>query len=119
MSAIEFIEKLQKKPRYVRVRIMWAAVAVCMIFVFVFWICLLKKNLEKQTVQIASKEEIPNAINQLKEDLPTLWQSLSAGIGSVFQSIKQGSGSQSETNLSDSNNQVTNEGAREKRLPIE
>ncbi len=89
MNITDFIEKLQKKPRYVRVQIMWVAVAVCMFFIFALWLWSLG-NLNTSMTKSTDEEKISGTIEQLKKDVPTLWQSLGAGIGGVFESVKQG-----------------------------
>ena len=89
MPLIDFIEKLQKKPRYVRVQVMWVAVAVCMFFIFALWLWSLG-NLNTSMTKSTDEEKISGTIEQFKKDVPTLWQSLGAGIGGVFESVKQG-----------------------------
>ena len=88
MSLIDFIEKLQKKPRYIRFQIMWATVVVCMAVIFVFWLWSLSKEMDLNNKQ-AQKEVAWGEWSQIKKDLPSLWQSLGAGIGNVFESIKE------------------------------
>jgi len=113
VSIIDFIEKLQKKPRHVRVQIMWVAVAVCMIFIFVFWVWSLPKLSQPDEKSAAEQEKIIDNLKQLKNDVPTLWQSLGAGIGSIFESVKQGLENQPSNSSSAPQNPV------QERLPVE
>lgn len=113
MSLINFIEKLQKKPRHVKVQIMWVAVAVCMFFIFAFWLWSLG-NLNASITKSADEEKISGTIEQLKKDVPSLWQSLGAGIGNVFESVKQELQNQPQATTPS----ATSEPGQE-RLPIE
>lgn len=86
MPLIDFIQKLQQKPRYVRVQIMWVGVTVCMTLILVFWIWSLNASLSS----VADKQTSPATDNlkeswrQLKTDIPTLWQSMGAGINNIL-----------------------------------
>jgi predicted PurR-regulated permease PerM len=95
VSIIDFIEKLQKKPRGTRVRIMWLTVTFCMIVIFFGWLwslTALNSQISSQTEQAQSNS---NDWQQVSQDMPSLWSSLTAGIGNVFSSIKDGLQSQS------------------------
>ena len=83
MSFLDFIEKLQKKPRYIRIQIMWAVVIVCMVFILIGWFWSLGNTMNLATTQ---SQEQSNVMENLK-DIPSLWQSLSAGVGNVFNSF--------------------------------
>ena len=85
MSFLDFIEKLQKKPRYVRVQIMWAVVIVCMLFILIGWLWSLGNTMNLATTQ---SQEQKSVMENLK-DIPSLWQSLSAGVGNVFNSLNE------------------------------
>ena len=85
MSFLDFIEKLQKKPRYVRVQIMWAVVIVCMLFILIGWLWSLGNTMNLATTQ---SQEQKSVMENLK-DIPSLWQSLSAGVGNVFNSFNE------------------------------
>lgn len=88
MSFIDFIEKLRKKPRFVRVQIMWVTVAVCMIVIFSVWLWSLNSDLKNLGNQPAPKNSFFGSLAQIGSDVPSLWQSLGAGIGNVFNSAK-------------------------------
>ncbi len=88
MSLIDFIEKLQKKPRYIRVQIMWVTVTICMVVIFIFWLWSLQTEQAKIISGQTDQADLNN-FNQIKKDIPSLWQSLGAGIESVFNSAKE------------------------------
>ena len=85
MSLIDFIEKLQKKPRHVRFQIMWAVVIVCMVFILIGWLWSLGNTINLATTQ---SQEQKSVVDNLK-DIPSLWQSLSAGVGNIFNSFNE------------------------------
>lgn len=88
MSVADFIGNLQKKPRYVRLQIMWGGVAFCMLFILGFWFWSLNDLLMAKNTQGSDDEKIMQGLDQVKKDVPTLWGSLGAGIGNVVDSIK-------------------------------
>jgi len=94
----DFIGKLQKKPHYVRLQIMWGGVAFCMLFVLSFWFWSLNNLVMSQKDQGSTDDkQIIQGLTQIKKDVPTLWGSLGAGIGNVVESIKESSGDGSST----------------------
>ena len=90
MSLADFIEKLQKKPRYVKVQIMWVVVTVCMVIIFAAWVWSLTNIGTKATAsQSQETADTLGQLGQIKQDIPSLWQSLGAGISNVFESAKE------------------------------
>jgi len=87
VSLIDFIEKLQQKPRHVRVQIMWVSVIVCMTAIFGLWLWSLQNDMTSVARSAQTQNGYQN-LTQLKQDLPSLWQSLGAGVGNVFNSIQ-------------------------------
>lgn len=98
MSFIDFIEKIQKKPRHVRVRILWVFVFVCSFFVVSFWITSLKYSVT-DTSLIGTKNEIGQAKDKVIKDAlqkanittsdekktPSLMEALKASVSSFFE----------------------------------
>ena len=79
----DFIKKLQKKPRRVRVRILWISVILVMAFIFFFWLNYLKSSLNFLSIEQGiseSKQSIPSIFGVLKEDFSILKKSLGAGL---------------------------------------
>ncbi len=88
MSLADFIEKIQRKPKYIRVQIMWLGVSACMIIFFVLWLWSLDSATKQaRRTEEAKTNDFSQNWQQVKEDIPTLWQSLGAGIGNLFNSI--------------------------------
>jgi len=79
MSLINFIEKIQNKPRHIRVQILWWSVLFTMFFVVSGWVISLKHSLSLagEKDQARQAEESPQA--------PSLIESFKASIGSFFQ----------------------------------
>lgn len=76
MSLINFIEKIQKKPRYVRIQILWLSVFVSMFIVVSLWVVSLKDS----TPQVV-ENEIPK---KLKDAMPSLKETLKASVSGFF-----------------------------------
>jgi len=95
-SIVGFIEKLQDKPRHVRVRIMVFAVAVCMIVIVLIWLVSLKNTLSRNIESPQVQQEISNSLQEIKEQMPAGKPDLDAGIGSLFEK-EESSGSPFET----------------------
>jgi len=86
MSLSDFLEKLQNKPRPVRVFILWTSVAVCMTVLLVFWVGSLEPNQGQTQINDQAKSREFESLTSIKKEIPTLWQGLKAGIGNLFKS---------------------------------
>ncbi|MDD2753175.1 MAG: hypothetical protein PHT44_00980 [Candidatus Portnoybacteria bacterium] len=88
VSVIDFIEKLQKKPRHIRVQIMWASATVGAVIIFGFWLWSLSALLAQTAPQNNAGNDQLKKLGEIKKEMPGLWQSLSAGVGSVIDTVK-------------------------------
>lgn len=88
MSLVGFIEKLQKKPRYIRIQIMWVGAIIGVTIIFIFWLWSLT-SLLSQSTGAKNNDKVNNGLSEIKKEMPGLWQSLSAGISSVIQTAKE------------------------------
>jgi len=78
MFLINFIQKIQEKPRHTRIKILWMSVLVCMFFISSAWIFSLKKSL-------SIKDDKNNEKNiTIKDDTVSLKNAFKASIGSFF-----------------------------------
>ncbi len=84
MSLIDFIQKIQKKPRHVRVQFLWLAVFVSMIIIVSLWVVTLKGSLSNKEEETKS-DELVESLNDVKEQIPSLLDSLKANVGSLFE----------------------------------
>lgn len=88
MSIIDFIEKLQKKPKHVRQQIMWVAVVVCMIIIFALWIFSLKYSLRKSADQESKSmipEEVSNSVQKMQEQWKERQENIKSNLPNVFE----------------------------------
>ena len=87
MSLIEFIQKLQNKPRHIRSQILYLSVFVSMIMIVSLWIFSLKHSLSSNVDKIEEKksDELAQSFNKAKEQLPSLIDIFKEGIGSFFE----------------------------------
>ncbi len=67
MSLIDFIQKIQKKPRYVRIQFLWASVFICMFFIVSIWVFSLKYSLSVEDDNKKDDNNISNNMISLKD----------------------------------------------------
>ncbi len=79
MSLIDFIQKIQKKPRYLRLQILWLAVFVSMIFIVSLWVVSLKNSLPEIT------KEAEKPLEGLGKEALSLKEAFKASIGAFFE----------------------------------
>lgn len=92
---MSIIKKLQNKPRYIRIQVLWISVILIMVIISSLWLFFLNRSLgasktEKKSVE--KENSVPSLFNTLKEDFSLLKDKLEAGIQSV-------SGNNQEQNL--------------------
>jgi len=85
---MNFVEKLQSKPRFIRIQILWILVVLAMIIIIFFWLVYSKSSLQfsesNQETQQAEKQSIPSLFGTIKEDFSILKKSLQAGIMEII-----------------------------------
>ncbi len=112
MSLIKFIQKLQRKPRYVRVQILWLSVFVSMFFIVSLWVVSLKySNSSDKTAgrKEGISEELQTKISPIKE-------SFKASIGSFFDLF--GKGDKEENKNEPVSQEVKKEEIEPAKLPL-
>ncbi len=82
MSLIDLIQKIQKKPRYIRIQILWLAVLICMFFIVSLWLTSLKQSLPTTA---KSTEESSQLFEEVKKEIPSLKEAFKASIGVFFE----------------------------------
>lgn len=91
VSATDFLEKLQNKPKHVRIFILWTSVVISMTLLFVLWTWSLGGPQEKQSETISQLEnQETKSFTELKKEIPSLWQSLKASLSGLFESASEG-----------------------------
>ena len=88
MSLVSFIEKLQKKPRHIRIQIMWTGVILSSFIIVAFWLWSLTISLAESSKSPVVSDENLQKLNEIKKDVPSLWQSLGAGVGNIIDTAK-------------------------------
>lgn len=81
MSLSNLLEKIQNKPRYIRIQILCLAVFVSMIFVFSLWVVSLKYSMPSSAEKTA--EENSQSLGEAEESL-SLKEAFQASIGAFF-----------------------------------
>ncbi len=106
MSLLDFLEKIQQKPRYVRIQILCLAVFIFMFFIVSIWVISLKGSFSTT----AEKEGTP--LDEIKKGMPSFKETLKASIGAFFEKDL-------EEELEQLDNQIEPEKKPEKIKPIE
>lgn len=79
MSLIDFIQKIQKKPRYVRIQFLWLSVFICMFLIVSIWVISLKHSL---SIDDKKDDGIKKDINS---DMVSLKDAFKASISAFFE----------------------------------
>ena len=77
MAFIDFIQKLQNQPRYLRVQILWISVVLIMIIIISFWVGSLRNSFPNTAEETKFKE--------ITQELPSLKDAFKASIGVFFE----------------------------------
>lgn len=85
-SLTKLVERAQKQPRHIRVKILWLTVTVSMFFIVSLWVTSFKSTIPQ--VVSSSKLEIDKMKEEVGSDVPSLMSSLKdsllGGLGSFF-----------------------------------
>jgi len=82
VALIDFIQKIQKKPRYIRIQILWLTVFICMFFIVSLWLVSFKRSLPATTKRT---EESSQPFEEIKKEIPSLKEAFKASIGVFFE----------------------------------
>jgi len=91
MSLSDFLEKIQNKPRHIRVVIMWVGVAIFMTLFLILWA--VTTDLGQSKNNLASQNQFgeqSQSFSEIKNEIPSFWQSLKASVSSLFESLNGG-----------------------------
>ncbi len=82
---MSFVEKLQNKPRFIRVQIMWISAIFVMVIIVFCWLTFFKASLlaQKPSNEIQEEQSIPSLFNTIADDFKLLKNSLQAEIKSI------------------------------------
>lgn len=92
---MNFIEKLQNKPRFMRIQILWISVILIMIIIISLWSVYLKSSLQLSNANQKSQSQLqgqtaPSLFNTIREDFLFFKKSLQAKIGGIINSNEEG-----------------------------
>lgn len=86
---MSFIKKLQNKPRYIRVQVLWISVILIMSIIVFIWLIFLNyslKNSESKQKSLEAKHSTPSLFGTLKEDFSFFKKNLQAGVRKIIES---------------------------------
>lgn len=84
---MNFIERLQNKPRHIRVQMLWISVILVMSIILFFWLISLNYSFKSSELEQTLPEEktVPSLFGTLKEDFSLFKKSLQAGIKGMLE----------------------------------
>jgi hypothetical protein len=98
MSISDKIEEIRKKPEHVRMRYVWASVAVTMFFIFIIWLFSLQEIFKSTSPQPEESESFKKSWDEVKKGMP-----------SIEEFIKQGEEEAGENEIRPQENAAPNE----------
>jgi len=81
---LKVIEKIQNKPRSVRVQILWLSVFVCMFLIISLWVTSFKKS-SNFSQNKEESDQTDQILDQVKKGVPSLKEAFKASIGAFFE----------------------------------
>jgi len=90
---MNFIEKLQNKPKRTRILILWLASALVMLVIIVFWLFSFSKNTNNQNAKNElNKTQLPSLFESIKSDFSAVKQNVSASLNKIKTEVDQTDG---------------------------
>lgn len=88
---MSFIDNLQKKPKKVRILIVWTATICVMIIIVMIWLFSFSKNLGREKIGEEIKEtKLPSLFESIGKDFSIFKQELEASFKSIKDLINEG-----------------------------
>ncbi|MBU1255853.1 hypothetical protein KKE74_00155 [Patescibacteria group bacterium] len=87
MSLINFIEKIQQKPRHIRVQILWMSVFVCMLIIISLWVVSFNydNTLSNENQKASISGEINQSLERAKKEIPSLKEAIKDSVSVFFE----------------------------------
>lgn len=86
MGIKEKIEEIRQKPEHIRIRYVWALVAICMVFVIIIWVISLKAQNNSNTGAEIKSPLDANTLNELQDQK----KSLEDSVGNLKKGLENG-----------------------------
>jgi len=81
---MNFIKKIQQKPRSTRVFVLWLSVVLVMIIIIAIWLFSFSHTIHSQKIEKGiEKTELPSLFESLKRDFSSLKQQLEASFKNI------------------------------------
>lgn len=72
MSISDKIEEIRRKPEHIRMRYVWAGVAIAMFFIIIIWLFSLEEAFKNSVPRLKEEKSIQNQLEKAKENMPSL-----------------------------------------------
>jgi flagellar basal body-associated protein FliL len=87
---MDFIEKLQNKPKRTRILILWLASALVMIIIVIIWLFTFSRNTNNQNAKNELKKtELPSLFETIKNDFSAIKQNISGSLKEIKTEVEQ------------------------------
>jgi hypothetical protein len=87
---MNFIEKLQNKPKKTRILILWLASIFVMIVIIIIWLFSFSKNTNNQNAKDElNKTELPSLFETIKSDFSAIKQNISGSLKEIKTEVEQ------------------------------
>jgi flagellar basal body-associated protein FliL len=81
---MNFIEKLQNKPKKTRILILWISSGFAMLVVILFWVCFFTgNNVSKNAESDLEKTELPSLFESAKQDFLIFKEKIGASLKEI------------------------------------
>ncbi len=87
MNIVSFIEKLQEKPRHVRVRVLWLSVFVCMALMLLFWVIPYDSSAKETSKAVSDINAVSAQVGDSVGVMKNQWRQVSDGIGAGINNL--------------------------------
>jgi Tfp pilus assembly protein PilO len=92
------IEEIRRKPEHIRMRYVWVAVAITMLFVFIIWIFSLQETFKSSQPEESSVSDLKEKFQSQKQEMPSLDDFMKQGDKLTEENISNQNNSPAEDN---------------------
>ena len=87
---MNFIKKIQEKPRSTRLLILWLGSFFVMVIVIIIWLLSFSRNFQPKGIkQEAEKTNLPSLFESIEKDFSTFKQGLEGSLRKIYEGEEQ------------------------------
>lgn len=84
---IEFIKKIQQKPKSTRLLILWVSSVIVVLIIIIIWIFTFPKNTNNKKSELV-ETQLPSLIKTIKDDFSSVKENIGASIKGIQAEIE-------------------------------